>query len=134
MFCTHFDGKVTHLFQELGVCRRCLDDMCECTSRASSSSMLLFDISSDCKFLHSCTTQVHLGFYGNLGRENGMLDPVKLLVEKRQQSVARTERCQSLASMQVIIFSSNLVPCHIQQLGSKKSMDALLGGTQVQRF
>jgi hypothetical protein len=36
--------------------------------------------------------------------------------------------------MQVIIFSSNLVPCHILQLGSKKSMDALLGGTQVQRF
>jgi hypothetical protein len=48
--------------------------------------------------------------------------------------VARTERCQTLASMQVIIFSSNLVPCHILQLGSKKSMDALLGGTQVQRF
>jgi hypothetical protein len=48
--------------------------------------------------------------------------------------VARTERCQSFASMQVIIFSSNLVPGHILQLSSKKSMDALLGGTQVQRF
>jgi hypothetical protein len=34
--------------------------------------------------------------------------------------------------MQVIIFSSNLVPCHILQLASKKSMDALLCGTQVQ--